>query len=449
MPDLIEHVVVLMFENNSFDRMLGCMKAVYPALEGVDRDSTLENPDFPDESHRFAQLQDAAYGVSTDPGHELDDVLRQIHIDRDGFTGFVADFAQHAPKAPESDRYEIMAYFTLDSLPVLHTLARNYIICDHWFSSVPGPTWPNRFFVHSGTSLGHVDMPNGFFHPGIHLYDQPTVYQRLSEQDISWGIYYGDFPQSLLLIEQLKHPTNYHHLDDFFLHAGGAAQDFPRYVFVEPYYFGAKQNDQHPPTDVRHGETLLAQVYNALRGNEDLWRSTLLVVVYDEHGGFFDHVVPPAAIPPDGHTIHFGFDRLGVRVPALLISPWLDPGVLNTQFDHTSLLQYATRKWGLGPLGDRVAQASSFGDALRRSTPRDNCPAGLAVPDAVPNPMDVELNAHQAALAGFSHHLEVNITKADNVTVVQNSRAMAGTYADQSQTVAKRAQQFLGQASQR
>ena len=114
MPDLIEHVVVLMFENNSFDRMLGCMKAVYPALEGVDRNATLENPDFPDESHRFAQLQDAAYGVSTDPGHELDDVLRQIHIDRNGFTGFVADFAQHAPKAPESDRYEIMAYFTLD-----------------------------------------------------------------------------------------------------------------------------------------------------------------------------------------------------------------------------------------------------------------------------------------------------------------------------------------------
>lgn len=109
------------------------------------------------------------------------------------------------------------------------------------------------------------------------------------------------------------------------------------------------------PTDVRHGESLLAQIYNALRANDDLWRSTLLAVVYDEHGGFYDHVSPRRQFPPDSNTRNFGFDRLGVRVPALLISPWLDPGVLDTQFDHTSLLQYATHKWGLGPLGDRVA----------------------------------------------------------------------------------------------
>jgi phospholipase C len=448
MADPIEHVVVLMFENNSFDRMLGCMKAVYPTLEGVDPDKTVRPliPDFPDASHMFAQLKDAAYSISVDPGHELDDVIRQIH---DGCTGFVADFAQHAPKAPEVDRYEIMAYFSLDSLPVLHTLARQYLICDHWFSSVPGPTWPNRFFVHSGTSLGHVDMPNGFFHPGIHLYDQPTVYQRLTERGTSWKIYYGDFPHSLLLVEQLRHPANYHHLDDFFFHAGGAAKDFPQYVFIEPYYFGLKQNDQHPPTDIRHGEILLAQIYNALRGNEDLWRSTLLVVLYDEHGGFYDHVVPPAAIPPDGNTKHFGFDRLGVRVPALLISPWLDPGVLDTPFDHTSLLQYATRKWGLGPLGNRVLQTNSFGDALLpRSAQRDNCPKDLPVPDATPNPMVPAFNAHQAALAGFSHHLEVNVTKADNTTLAQNSRRMAGTYAEQSQTVSDRARQFLSQPMQ-
>jgi phospholipase C len=447
MPDRIEHVVVLMFENNSFDRMLGCMKAVYPTLEGVDPNRTLVNPDFPDSNHVFAQLKNAAYSIPVDPGHELDDVLRQVD---NGCTGFVADFAQHAPNAPEDDRYQVKAYFSLDSLPVLHTLARNYLVCDHWFSSVPGPTWPNRFFVHSGTSLGHVDMPNGFFHPGIHLYDQPTVYQRLSERGNTWKIYYGDFPQSLLLVEQLKHPLNYHRLDDFFKDVGGAAQDFPQYVFIEPYYFGAKQNDQHPPTDVRHGEALLAQIYNALRGNQDLWRCTLLVVLYDEHGGFYDHVVPPAAIPPDGHTESFSFNRLGVRVPALLISPWLDPGVLDTQFDHTSLLRYATGKWGLGPLGDRVAQANSFGDVLLgRSTPRDNCPAGLPVPDAQSNPMNVALNAHQAALAGFSHHLEVNVTKAGDATILQNSRSMAGNFAEQSETVAQRARQFLAQASQK
>jgi phospholipase C len=193
----IQHVIVLMLENNSFDRMLGCMKEVYPTLEGVEPDAEPStDPDFPDSSRLFGQLPVATNSVAQDPGHELDDALRQIHA---GCSGFVADFVQHCPTAPESERYQIMAYFKKGELPVLHTLAEHFLICDHWFSSVPGPTWPNRFFVHSGTSHGHVDMPNGFFHPGIHLYDQPTVYERLSEKSISWKIYFGDVPQSLVL----------------------------------------------------------------------------------------------------------------------------------------------------------------------------------------------------------------------------------------------------------
>ncbi|HXB74248.1 MAG TPA: alkaline phosphatase family protein [Candidatus Acidoferrales bacterium] len=443
MADPIEHVIVLMFENNSFDRMLGCMKAVYAGLEGVDPNHTWVNPDFPDANHLFAQLKDANYSISVDPGHELDDVLRQT---QDGNTGFVQDFVQHAPKAPAGDRYEIMGYFSLDALPALHMLARNFLVCDHWFSSVPGPTWPNRFFVHSGTSLGHTDMPNGFFQPAIHLYDQPTIYQRLSQRGVSWEIYYGDVPQSLILLEQLKLAAHYHHLDDFVTAAGRPAQNFPAYVFIEPYYFGAKQCDQHPPTDVRLGEAFLAQVYNALRRNEKLWMSTLLVVLYDEHGGFFDHVQPPATIAPDEHTKDFGFDKLGVRVPAILVSPWLDPGILQTQFDHTSLLRYAIEKWGLGPLGNRAAQANSFADVLtRRATPRDDCPASLPLPSGVPNPLDLALNAQQAALAGFTHHLEVNYTKPDDATVARHSRMTAGAYEDQSQAVAERVRQFLQQ----
>ncbi len=443
MPDPIEHVIVLMLENNSFDRMLGCMNTVYPNLEGVASDPSKRPliPDFPDASHLFAQLQDAAYSISADPGHEIDDVLRQLH---NLGQGFVADFAQHAPKAPDVDRYEIMAYFSLDSLPVLHKLARSFTVCDHWFSSVPGPTWPNRFFVHSGTSLGHVNMPNGFFHPAIHCYDQPTVYQRLSERGKSWKIYFGDIPQSLTMLEQLKHKGNYHHLETFFSDASGSAPAFPEYAFIEPYYFGAKQCDQHPPTDVRHGEVLLARIYNSLRANEELWRSTLLVVVYDEHGGFYDHVAPPSTVPPDRHTKTFGFDRLGVRVPALLISPWVDPGVFSTELDHTSLLKYVTDKWGLGPLGNRTAQAKSFSETLSlRTTPPADCPAVLSIPTADPNPINVQLNSHQAALAGFSHHLEVNQANADDATIAQHSRQMAGSYYDQSQAVANRIQNFI------
>jgi hypothetical protein len=128
----------------------------------------------------------------------------------------------------------------------------------------------------------------------------------------------------------------------------GHAKEFPEYVFVELYYVGAKQRDQHPPTDVRPGEVLLARIYKALRGNEALWRSTLLVVLYDEHGGFYDHVSPPAAVPPDEHTKDFAFDRLEVRVRAILISPWVDPGVLSTQFDHTSLLHMQPKNGNSG-----------------------------------------------------------------------------------------------------
>src|SRR5215469_2616026 len=442
MDDPIRHVVVLMLENNSFDRMLGCMSQVYPDLEGVDPNAPPRtNPDYPDATHTFGQLPDADYTVAQDPGHELDDVLRQIH---GGCSGFVADVVQHCPTAPGSERYQIMAYFKKGALPVLHALAEDFLICDHWFSSVPASTWTNRFFVHSGTSLGHVDMPNGFFHPGIHCYDQPTVYDRLNEKNISWKIYFGDFPHSLLFTHQSLHLSGYRHLERFVEDAAGAEAEFPQYSFIEPYYFGAKQNDQHPPTDVRHGEALIAQVYNALRGNDELWKSTLFVLLYDEHGGFYDHVPPPSTVSPDQHTNVFGFDVLGVRVPALLISPWVDPGVLKTQFDHTSLLKYATDKWGLGPLGNRTAQASTFADArMKRSSARGDCPRAIEVPVASDNPPDSPLNGHQTALAGFSHYLEVNATKPGDATIATHSKATAGTYQEQSAAVAERADQFL------
>ena len=337
-----------------------------------------------------------------------------------------------------------MAYFKKGALPVLHALAEDFLICDHWFSSVPGSTWPNRFFVHSGTSLGHIDMPNGFFHPGVHLYDQTTVFDRLNEKEINWKIYFGDFPHTLLLTHQWLHPNGYRHLERFFEDAAGPEAEFPEYSFIEPYYFGAKQNDEHPPSDVRHGEALIAEVYNALRGNEDLWRSTLFVLLYDEHGGFYDHVEPPETVAPDENTKTFGFNILGVRVPALLISPWIDAGVLKTEFDHTSLVKYAIDKWNLGPLGERTAQANTFTDVLtKRTSPRPDCPTSIPVPLPTANSTDLPLNGNQTALAGFSHHLEVNVTRADDAILAAQSRAMAGTYAEQSAAVAERADHFL------
>jgi phospholipase C len=188
-----------------------------------------------------------------------------------------------------------MDYFTLGDMPVFHALAQDFLICDRWFSSVPGPTWPNRFFVHSGTSLGHTDMPEGF-DPGLHVYSQPTVYERLEEAGISWRIYVGDFAQSWLMTAQWEYGFRYAWMSQFFSDAAGDPGNFPAYTFVEPSYFGARENDKHPPHDIMLGEALLARVYNALRANEELWRSTLLVVLTRSTAASTIISIPPRPI---------------------------------------------------------------------------------------------------------------------------------------------------------
>jgi phospholipase C len=403
--DSIDHVVVLMLENSSFDRMLGAV----PGVDGVDPTKARSNPDFPAPTP-VLQAVTTERNMNPDPEHEFDDVIRQI---AGPCQGFVADFAQHYPQTLPAQRAEIMAYYGFGALKALHGLAHTFAVCDRWFSSLPGPTWPNRFFVHSGTSLGHVKMPNGVFNPNIHLYDQPTVYQRLSERNIDWAIYYGDFPQSLVLTQQLARLDHYHPMGQFYDAARGPAAKFPPYSFIEPTYFGAAQNDQHPPSDVFHGDDLIAQVYNALRANTDLWNRTLLVVLSDEHGGFYDHVTPPPAVPPDEHTEEFAFNQYGPRVPALLISPWIDAQVISDVFDHTSLLKYVTDKWDLGGLGNRVASAASFGPYLtKRITPRTDAPSSLPVSNAPPDAAKPDLNANQLSLVGFSRFLETKTAAA-------------------------------------
>lgn len=408
--DPIEHVVVLMLENHSFDQMLGCMKEVYGGLEGVDipHGTVNEENDYPDRMNRIAQLTTEERALDLDPKHEHVNVLRQL----DRQYGFVVDYVQAYPHAGLQKKAEVMGIYPRGFLPVLHLLAESFAICDHWYSSLPGPTWPNRFFVHSGTSNGHVKMPNGVFDRNWHLYDQPTVYDRLSERNVSWKIYHHGMPQSLVMLHQLRHAPHYHDMKTFFHDAAGAAAEFPQYSFIEPAYQGAEQNDQHPPSDIMRGESLLGQVYNALRENEALWRSTLFVFLYDEHGGFFDHVVPPPAVPPDDKTAEYAFNQYGLRVPALLITPWIDRGVISAEFDHTSLLAYVTAKWGLGDLGSRTKNARHFGeDLLRRETARDDCPGPLdltRMPPLHPN-LSKLINEHQHALVSFSHFLELEI----------------------------------------
>jgi phospholipase C len=429
MADAIEHVVVLMMENHSFDQMLGSLSGEITGLDGIDPDHPKSNPDYPDAGNSIVQAETRETSMTLDPAHEFDDVQRQL---ADNNSGFVRDFALAHPTCGLQQKQQIMGYYPANFLPVLHTLAQNFAVCDKWFSSMPGPTWPNRFFVHSGTSKGHVKMPSGVFDPNWHLYDQDTLYDRLCKKGISWRIYHQGEAQSLVLIHQLLHAANYHDMSAFFDDTAPDAQEktFPQYAFIEPCYSGAGQNDQHPPSDIMKGELLIAKVYNALRANDALWKKTLMVLLYDEHGGFYDHVVPEKTVAPDQNTSEFNFEQLGLRVPAILISAWIAPQVIHTVFDHTSLLKYVTDKWGLGPLGNRTPQANSFGAILtKRNSARTDCPAPFTA--ALVSPVETQnkvVNENQKALISFSQTLETHLSQVDDMGAIgsRSLRMMEG-----------------------
>jgi phospholipase C len=403
----ITHVVVLMMENHSFDRVLGWMKKQHPNIEAIDPDKPGTNPDYPDRDSTVFQEPTQSRNIANDPGHDLDNVLRQI---AGGNQGFVSDFGQKYPQAGFAERKEVMGYYPCGHLPALHFLADNFVVCDHWFSSLPGPTWPNRFFAHSGTSLGHVDMPEGVFNPALHLYNQRTLYDELDDSGVDWRIYYSDFPQSLLLTHQLDKLNHYRKFDQWA--ADVKAGDLPPYVFIEPFYFGTEENDQHPPQDIIRGDLLVAAVFNALHANQAISERTLFVVLYDEHGGFYDHVEPPPTIAPDGNTNRYAFDQLGVRVPAILVSPWLEPGFNSTVFDHTSLLRMISQLWpGVKPLGARAAKANSPLDSLTwLEAPRQGIPP--APTNQVPLPVADQpgLTGQKQALFQYSQYLESKIS---------------------------------------
>lgn len=402
----IKHVVVLMLENRSFDQILGCMQAVFPGeVDGIDPTAPPRQASDP-EGNFVEQLPKAwakltwSADVDFDPLHEYPNVSRQL----DPKQGFVYDFSREYKAQLDSLQstderrnviQQIMAYFPFGTLPALHVLAQSYTICDRWFASVPGPTWANRFFVHSGTSKGYVRMPDGVFHPHLHTYDQETIYDQLTRAGKSWKIYHSGMAQSMTLTRLLlsTNASNFSSMNNFFNDAGGREEDFPAYSFIEPRYgdeltaddlgnevVAAPANDDHPPHNVLNGQNLIAQVYNALRQNQSLWDTTLLVVLYDEHGGFYDHVVPLSAPAPDAYTgeqfnwrfkdgttnnVTATFDRYGVRVPALLISPWVPRAVCHVEFDHTSVLRFVTELWNLNPLPSaRMTQAKSIQQAL-------------------------------------------------------------------------------------
>lgn len=448
--DPFKHVVLLMLENRSFDHMLGALQAVVPDLDGVPSGGPPRtNPDT--SGQLIGQLPVAEEVVDRDPKHENSNVLEQIQ-DRNG--GFVKDYQLAYPDASATQIQAVMAYHRLDSLPALHQLGRAFAVFDRWFSSVPGPTWTNRLFALSGTSLGRVRMPQGIFQPNLHNYDQPSLFRRLEEAKRSLRIYFGDFPLALLFTDRRRPSAalRFTQLDSFFTDASGPEPSFPDFAFIEPRYVSAA-NDDHPPHAVGEGESLVAQVYAAIRRNAALWKSTLLVVAFDEHGGFYDHVSPPVGMPPDRHHEEYSFDRLGVRVPAILVSPWIEPQIVHTECEHTGLLSSLRRKWNLRGLGQRTHNAPDILASLRLApSARDDTPERLLpdVPRAAAQARarmadPAKLNDHQAAIVAFSEYLESQTAAARGRKLRAAPRAMLLTPAQAGVVVEERAQRYLAQ----
>ncbi|HTC61342.1 MAG TPA: alkaline phosphatase family protein [Candidatus Saccharimonadales bacterium] len=404
----IQHIFVLMFENRSFDHLLG-----FSAISGTDAVSGLKTPinglsgtETNTYDGKVATVcQPADYAMAVDPGHEFDDVLCQLggstakYVPGGDYppsnnSGFVASYAQACSKAHQQrDVSEILKCYSPNQIPVLHTLAQEFAICDRWHASMPGPTWPNRMFVHAASSAGLDHSPTtgeialwetafGFSFPNGDIFD------KISAKGLSRRIYAGDeFPMTAALKGiQLSEIRQFRQFAD------DLQEPFPyNYVFIEPSY--ALLNDykgstsEHPLDDIRLGEDLLKATYEAVR-NSPVWKNSLLIITWDEHGGFFDHASPPAAVAPGDTAVvanhnkyGFTFEQYGPRVPAVIISPWIPRNVVDHRlYDHSSIPATIEKIFGIDPLTERDRAANPVLPLLSLDVARDDTPITLPSP---------------------------------------------------------------------
>jgi phospholipase C len=418
----IKHVFVLMLENRSFDHMLG-----FSGLKGTD--AVTGNPTSVEgcsnsnsniyQSITYPATNDAINIMRFDPGHEFKDVVEQLCgtgtvynggaypvINNSGFVSNYATTKSPGEGGAKDGFNEIMkCYDTENKLPVMMALAREFAVCDQWLSSLPGPTWPNRFFVHAASSGGLDHSPTtpetleweklrGF------SFANGTIYDSLVKAGHQWRIYRGvrkPLIGAIPSVAALKgiQISDTMHYEDF---AGDMKKEYPyAYTFIEPNYgdiingsYGGGQS-QHPMDDVQHGELLIKSTYEALR-NSPLWASSMLIVTYDEHGGFYDHFTPPSAVSPGDTVPHsqynsfgFNFDQYGVRVPAIVISAYTPKNIIShLPYDHSSVPATLEKIFNLPPLTKRDAAANTVGSLATLPAARPETGDG-APPLTLPN----------------------------------------------------------------
>lgn len=455
----IKTIVILVQENRSFDHMLGWFKSLNPEINGVTGSES--NPiSTSDPNSTMVFFKDNAEYVDPDPGHSIQDIYEQVFgkpwssdDPNPPHDPTMNGFAQNAESIEKGMAEAVMKGFRPEAVPVYKELALNFAICDRWFASVPASTQPNRLFVHSATSHGATSNDTMKLIQG---FPQKTIFESLDESGFSFGIYYQYPPSTLFYrnLRKLKHLTKFHQYDlNFKKHCEEGK--LPNYVVVEQRYFdllSVPANDDHPSHDVSEGQKFVKEVYEALRASPQ-WNEILLVITYDEHGGFYDHVpTPTTGVPsPDGivgpEPYYFKFDRLGVRVPTFFISPWIEPGTVihgpsgpypTSEFEHSSIPATVKKIFNLEEfLTKRDAWAGTFEGVITRKGARTDCPVTLPEPVKVRDneakdtaklsEFQEELVQMAAVLNGdheseiYPHKLVENMTVAEAVKYVEGA----------------------------
>jgi phospholipase C len=431
----LDHVVVVLFENRSFDNVLGRLYGPGDAksFEGV-LGKELSNP-IPEWAEHGADRKIVPYGVTTDmdspnpdSGEEYFHTNTQLFntIDdhnrfrigdgvtapwnappagatptMDGFvTDYISTFTAEVGRQPTYDEYaQIMTGYTPEQLPVLSAIARDFGVFDHWFSEVPSQTFMNRSFWTAGTSSGlAVNSPSAKW---MTKNTAETLFERLEAHGKTWKVYVAE-PMPLSVTGLIHFPRLHERMATHFVpfaefEQDAAAGTLPDFSLIEPDMTSG-HNDYHPaygrsliggnldigfdpPSSMLGGEALLQRIYDAYRSmtgssGTNVW-NTALLVGWDEPGGTYDHVPPgPVSSPEEGAPpgeLGFRFDRSGYRVPAIMVSPWVEPGsIYNDEYRHTSLIATLRKVWGLGEaFTRRDATSRTFDPVFALDQPRD------------------------------------------------------------------------------
>lgn len=442
--DAIEHVIVVLFENRSFDHLLGWMShpsyggnADIEGLTGAINPSTGElmadayqNPALMQTFRPFFTEDDIP--LAGDLPHGRDEVAQQLaHSPVTGsflMRGFAASYFHENPvqAGPFVTKPDCMRMLTPKSIPVTSYLAKNYVVCDHWFTPIPTDTHPNRMMSLSGYS--EIDGTSSL-EP-----DQYLVVDWAEDKGIPWRVYSDDFSFMMCMKNQttgafrginvLKERAINGKYRSFssFAHDYQYDTSFPSVTLIEPSYLddplAMEPNDNHPPLPMGPGEAFLLKIYNVFFGTQlarDRFDKTLLLVYYDEHGGFFDHVEPLKLLTTSGRagtaTKWLSFTTTGPRVPAIVISPRVDPGVFKKNLDHTSLLRFLAERFTPGSEFNPEVTARhaagvtgglcSLGEVINRSDARSPAPpptVGMLPTVSYPNGRPATTPGQQAFL---------------------------------------------------